>query len=104
MLRERFAQFAQDTEIVGQERIARANEVCDQLIEQQHPDSGIIAEWKDNINDLWADLQEQMDTRKQILMCSYTLHKFHNDCKETLERIKVSLFYSRLFQTSYFPQ
>jgi len=92
MLRDRFKEFARDTESIGQERVAAVNEVCDRLIGSGHSDAAVIAEWKDTINELWADLLEMIDTRTQMLAASYELFKFYNDCKELLERIRVRLF------------
>jgi len=92
MLRDRFKEFARDTESIGQERVAVVNEVCDRLISSSHSDAAVIAEWKDTINELWADLLEMIDTRTQMLAASYELFKFYNDCKELLERIRVGLF------------
>jgi len=94
MLRDRFKEFARDTESIGQERVAVVNEVCDRLISSGHSDAAVIAEWKDTINELWADLLEMIDTRTQMLAASYELFKFYNDCKELLERIRVSLYRS----------
>ncbi|KAK2182078.1 hypothetical protein NP493_368g02093 [Ridgeia piscesae] len=87
MLRDRFKEFARDTENIGQERVAAVNEICDQLIAAEHTDAATIAEWKDMINEMWADLLELIDTRTQMLAASWELHKFFNDCKETLDRI-----------------
>ena len=90
MLKEQFKVFARDTESIGQERVASANEICDQLIALDHSDSATIAEWKDNVNEAWADLLELIDTRTQLLQASWELHKFFYECKDTLERIYVS--------------
>ncbi|GFN97697.1 spectrin beta chain [Plakobranchus ocellatus] len=87
MLKERFKEFARDTESIGQERVASANEICDALIASEHSDAATIAEWKDNVNDAWADLLELIDTRTELLQTSWELHKFFYDCKDTLERI-----------------
>ncbi|XP_076464437.1 spectrin beta chain-like isoform X2 [Babylonia areolata] len=87
MLKEQFKEFARDTEGMGQERVASANEICDQLIALDHSDSATIAEWKDNVNEAWADLLELIDTRTQLLQTSWELHKFLYECKDTLERI-----------------
>lgn len=87
MLKEQFKEFARDTESMGQERVASANEICDQLIALDHSDSATIAEWKDNVNEAWADLLELIDTRTQLLQSSWELHKFFYECKDTLERI-----------------
>ncbi|KAH9489100.1 hypothetical protein Btru_057665 [Bulinus truncatus] len=87
LLKERFKEFARDTENIGQERVASANEICDALIASEHSDAATIAEWKDNVNDAWADLLELIDTRTDLLQTSWELHKFFYDCKDTLERI-----------------
>jgi spectrin beta len=87
MLRDRFKEFAHDTEAIGQERVAVVNEACDKLISAGHSDAAVIAEWKDTINEMWTDLLEMIDTRTQMLAASYELFKFYNDCKETLDRI-----------------
>ncbi|CAH1264134.1 SPTBN1 [Branchiostoma lanceolatum] len=88
MLQERFREFARDTGNIGSERVAAANEICDKLIDQGHSDAATIAEWKDGLNEAWADLLELIDTRTQMLAASYELHKFYYDCKEVLGRIQ----------------
>jgi len=87
MLKERFKEFARDTEMIGHERVASANEICDELIASEHTDAATIAEWKDRVNEAWADLLELIDTRTELLQTSWELHKFFYDCKDTLERI-----------------
>lgn len=46
MLVDRFRDFAKDTKTIGEERVARANDICDQLIDSGHSDAATIAEWK----------------------------------------------------------
>ncbi|XP_064621468.1 spectrin beta chain-like isoform X3 [Lineus longissimus] len=87
MLKDRFADFAKETEATGTERVNDANELCDQLIGIGHSDAATIAEWKDGLNEAWTDLLELMETRTQMLQASWDLHKFFHDCKDTLERI-----------------
>lgn len=87
MLCDRFKEFAHETEMIGQERVAAVNDICDQLIAAGHSDAATIAEWKDGINEAWTDLLELIDTRTQALAASWELHKFFHDCKETLLRI-----------------
>lgn len=87
MLCDRFKEFAHETEMIGQERVASVNDICDQLITAGHSDAATIAEWKDGINEAWTDLLELIDTRTQALAASWELHKFFHDCKETLLRI-----------------
>lgn len=63
LLIEKFREFARDTTNTGTERVAATNAVCDQLIGTGHSDAATIAEWKDQINQSWADLLELIDTR-----------------------------------------
>ncbi|CAD5231758.1 unnamed protein product [Bursaphelenchus xylophilus] len=87
MLQERFQQFARDTEAIGSERVARANNDCDQLIVEGHSDAPTIALWKDSLNEAWENLLELIDTRSQILEASRQMHKFFHDCRDCLSRI-----------------
>ncbi|XP_066961573.1 spectrin beta chain isoform X23 [Macrobrachium rosenbergii] len=87
MLRDRFKEFARDTESIGTERVAAVNEIADQLILAGHSDAATIAEWKDGLNESWADLLELIETRTQMLAASWELHKFFHDCKDVLSRI-----------------
>ncbi|XP_060772848.1 spectrin beta chain, non-erythrocytic 1-like isoform X1 [Neoarius graeffei] len=87
MLQERFREFARDTGNIGQERADAVNKMADELINSGHADAATIAEWKDGLNEAWADLLELIDTRTQILAASYELHKFYHDAKEVLGRI-----------------
>nr|XP_020441852.1 spectrin beta chain, non-erythrocytic 1 isoform X2 [Monopterus albus] len=87
MLQERFREFARDTGNIGQERVDTVNRLADELINAGHTDAATIAEWKDGLNEAWADLLELIDTRTQILAASFELHKFYHDAKEILNRI-----------------
>ena len=66
LLIEKFREFARDTTNTGTERVAATNAVCDQLIGTGHSDAATIAEWKDQINQSWADLLELIDTRTKV--------------------------------------
>ncbi|XP_026508300.1 spectrin beta chain, non-erythrocytic 1 isoform X2 [Terrapene carolina triunguis] len=88
MLQERFREFARDTGNIGQERVDSVNHMADELINSGHSDAATIAEWKDGLNEAWADLLELIDTRTQILAASYELHKFYHDAKEIFGRIQ----------------
>merc|ERR1711971_194087 len=87
LLVERFKEFARDTESIGSERVAAVNEIADSLISVGHTDAATIAQWKDSLNDAWADLGELIDTRNQMLEASRELHKYFHDCKDVLSRI-----------------
>merc|ERR1712223_1462573 len=87
LLWERFREFARDTEAIGNERVQAVNEIADSLISSGHTDAATIAQWKDALNDAWADLGELIDTRTQMLEASKELHKYFHDCKDVLGRI-----------------
>merc|ERR1712223_1589362 len=87
LLWERFREFAKDTSMIGEERVSAVNEIADSLISSGHTDAATIAQWKDGLNDSWADLGELIDTRTQMLEASRELHKYFHDCKDVLGRI-----------------
>ncbi|XP_071744788.1 spectrin beta chain isoform X3 [Lepeophtheirus salmonis] len=87
LLWERFLEFARETQATGTERVANANEIADALISAGHTDAPTIAQWKDGLNDSWADLGELIDTRTAMLEASRELHKYFHDCKDVLGRI-----------------
>lgn len=74
-MRDKFREFARETGMMGQERVDMVNQTIDDLIEGGHTEAATMAEWKDSINDSWADLLELIDTRAQHLMTSYELLK-----------------------------
>ncbi|GAA6102245.1 spectrin family protein isoform X2 [Tachysurus ichikawai] len=88
MLRDRFREFARDTSAIGQERVDAVNAQADTLIESGHPENASVAEWKDGLNEAWADLLELMDTRTQMLAASYELQRFQQDAREALARVR----------------
>lgn len=75
LLRDKFREFARETGMVGQERVDFINQTIDELIEAGHTEAATMAEWKDGINESWADLLELIDTRAQLLTTSYELLK-----------------------------
>ncbi|XP_072024969.1 spectrin beta chain-like isoform X3 [Amphiura filiformis] len=88
MLQDRFQEFARETHNIGSDRVARVNQMADKLIDDGHTDAATIAEWKDQLNESWADLLELIETRTQMLAASYELHKFYSNAKEVLEMLE----------------
>ncbi|KAJ8340937.1 hypothetical protein SKAU_G00332280 [Synaphobranchus kaupii] len=88
ILRDKFREFARDTGSVGQERVDAVNQTIDELIEAGHSEAATMAEWKDSINESWADLLELIDTRGQLLTSSYDLLKYFYDGKELVAQIQ----------------
>uniref|UniRef100_UPI00398F8911 spectrin beta chain, non-erythrocytic 1-like isoform X2 n=1 Tax=Pristiophorus japonicus TaxID=55135 RepID=UPI00398F8911 len=88
LLREKFREFARETGTIGQERVDSVNMLIDDLIDSGHSEAADIAEWKDSLNEAWADLLELIDTRTQLLTASYELHKYFYDGKELLSLIQ----------------
>ncbi|NXC77315.1 SPTB1 protein, partial [Anhinga anhinga] len=87
LLREKFREFARETGSVGQERVDRVNLAIEDLIDAGHTEAATMAEWKDGLNESWADLLELIDTRMQLLAASHDLHKYFYDGAELLALI-----------------
>ncbi|XP_029704488.1 LOW QUALITY PROTEIN: spectrin beta chain, non-erythrocytic 4-like [Takifugu rubripes] len=87
VLQERFTKFVTETNSIGQQRLEQVNKLVNEMIKCDHSDAATIAEWKDGLNDSWADLLELMKTRTQMLAASRQLHKFFTDCKEVLAQV-----------------
>ncbi|NWS64473.1 SPTB1 protein, partial [Chunga burmeisteri] len=87
LLREKFREFARETGSVGQERVDRVNLAIEDLIDTGHTEAATMAEWKDGLNESWADLLELIDTRMQLLAASHDLHKYFYDGAELLALI-----------------
>ncbi|XP_032546719.1 spectrin beta chain, erythrocytic [Chiroxiphia lanceolata] len=87
LLREKFREFARETGSVGQERVDRVNLTIEDLIDAGHTEAATMAEWKDGLNESWADLLELIDTRMQLLAASHDLHKYFYDGAELLALI-----------------
>ncbi|XP_043930077.1 spectrin beta chain, erythrocytic-like isoform X2 [Protopterus annectens] len=88
LLRDKFREFARDTGAIGQERVDNVNILIDELIDAGHFEAVTMADWKDNLNESWADLLELIDTRLQLLTASYDLHKYFCDGNEILALIE----------------
>uniref|UniRef100_A0A452QUM3 Spectrin beta chain, erythrocytic n=1 Tax=Ursus americanus TaxID=9643 RepID=A0A452QUM3_URSAM len=76
LLRDKFRDFARETGAIGQERVDNVNIIIERLIDAGHSEAATIAEWKDGLNEMWADLLELIDTRMQLLAASYDLHRY----------------------------
>uniref|UniRef100_A0A3Q2ZFB6 Spectrin beta chain n=1 Tax=Hippocampus comes TaxID=109280 RepID=A0A3Q2ZFB6_HIPCM len=74
LLRDKFREFARETGAQGQKRAG-------------HGEAIAMADWKDLINESWADLLELIDTRAQLLNASYELLKYFDDGKELVVQI-----------------
>ncbi|XP_039503474.1 spectrin beta chain, non-erythrocytic 4-like isoform X2 [Pimephales promelas] len=88
ILQEKFTEFAAETGSLGHERVTAVNQMVDELIDYGHADAATIAEWKDGVNEAWADLLELMETRGQMLAASHQLHKFFSDSREVFAQIE----------------
>ncbi|XP_076847169.1 spectrin beta chain, non-erythrocytic 4 [Brachyhypopomus gauderio] len=88
VLQETFTEFRAETSSVGQRQMDSVNKMVNEMIECGHADAAVIAEWKDSLNESWADLLEIMETRGQMLAASHQLHGFFTDCQEVLVQIE----------------
>ena len=67
---ERSKELGKEPDAIGSERVAAVNEIADSLISVGHADAATTAQWKDSLNDVWSDLGQLIDTRKQMLEAS----------------------------------
>ncbi|XP_069866037.1 spectrin beta chain, non-erythrocytic 2 isoform X1 [Dipodomys merriami] len=88
MLRDKFREFSRDTSTIGQERVDGANTLANGLIAGGHAARATVAEWKDSLNESWADLLELLDTRGQVLAAAYELQRFLHGARQALARVQ----------------
>ncbi|XP_048215584.1 spectrin beta chain, non-erythrocytic 2 isoform X2 [Perognathus longimembris pacificus] len=88
MLRDKFREFSRDTSTIGQERVDGANTLANGLIAGGHAARATVAEWKDSLNEAWADLLELLDTRGQVLAAAYELQRFLHGARQALARVQ----------------
>ncbi|XP_049993543.1 spectrin beta chain, non-erythrocytic 2 isoform X2 [Alexandromys fortis] len=88
MLRDKFREFSRDTSTIGQERVDSANALANGLISGGHAARATVAEWKDSLNEAWADLLELLDTRGQVLAAAYELQRFLHGARQALARVQ----------------
>ncbi|XP_005384433.1 PREDICTED: spectrin beta chain, non-erythrocytic 2 isoform X2 [Chinchilla lanigera] len=88
MLRDKFREFSRDTSTIGQERVDSANALANGLIAGGHAARATVAEWKDSLNEAWADLLELLDTRGQVLAAAYELQRFLHSARQALARVQ----------------
>ncbi|CAH8829605.1 unnamed protein product [Trichobilharzia szidati] len=86
-LRDKFVIFSKETTQTGSQLVASLSAKCVHLIALGKSDSVVIASIKDNINEIWAELLELIETRRQLLKAALDMHRFVNDCRDFEERI-----------------
>uniref|UniRef100_A0A8C7LH16 Spectrin beta chain n=1 Tax=Oncorhynchus kisutch TaxID=8019 RepID=A0A8C7LH16_ONCKI len=91
ILRDKFRDFSRETGMVGQERVDYVNQTIDELIKAGHTEAAAMADWRDSVNESWADLLELIDTRVQLLQASHDLLKYFDDGKELVSQIQEKL-------------
>lgn len=95
--------FVSETNSMGQQRLEQVNKLVNEMIKCDHSDAATIAEWKDGLNESWADLLELMETRTQMLAASHQLHKYFTDCKE-VPRKQISFSIQSLSLTQVYAE
>ncbi|XP_064143797.1 spectrin beta chain, non-erythrocytic 2 isoform X1 [Loxodonta africana] len=88
MLRDKFREFSRDTSTIGQERVDSTNMLANGLIAGGHAARATVAEWKDGLNEAWADLLELLDTRGQVLAAAHELQRFLHGARQALARVQ----------------
>ena len=65
-----------------------ANALANGLIAGGHAARATVAEWKDSLNEAWADLLELLDTRGQVLAAAHELQRFLHGARQALARVQ----------------
>ncbi|XP_004713763.1 spectrin beta chain, non-erythrocytic 2 [Echinops telfairi] len=88
MLQDKFREFSRDTSTIGKERVHGVNTLANGLIAGGHAARATVAEWKDSLNEAWADLLELLDTRGQVLAAAHELQRFLHGARQALARVQ----------------
>ena len=87
ILTEKWESFCAETKRLGAEKVSKARLESEKIIERGHSHSHKVETWRATIDEMWDDLLELMETRKQMLESAYRRHKYTNDAKELLDRL-----------------
>ncbi|XP_078000869.1 spectrin beta chain, non-erythrocytic 5-like isoform X3 [Glandiceps talaboti] len=86
-LEKKFDDFKRNVD-AGSERYAQCEELARQLIEDQHPETPIIAEKQDALKAGYQTLLEHIDSRDGGLQAAAEIHRFNRDVADALARIQ----------------
>lgn len=87
ILIEKWDSFCSETKRLGVEKMAKARAESERIIERGHSHSHKVETWRATVDEMWDDLLELMETRKQLLESAHRRHKYTNDAKELLDRL-----------------
>ncbi|CAG5088442.1 Oidioi.mRNA.OKI2018_I69.PAR.g11841.t3.cds [Oikopleura dioica] len=82
ILIERWESFTSETKRVGGDKMREVQAEVDTLIEAAHSDAFKIESWRKNVNNMWDDLVELMETRRQLLETTLRRHRYFADADE----------------------
>ncbi|XP_070576983.1 spectrin beta chain, non-erythrocytic 5-like isoform X4 [Ptychodera flava] len=87
MLEQKFDDFKRKVD-AGGERYAQCEELARQLIEDQHPESPIIAEKQEALRADYGNLLQHINERDGNLQAAGEIHRFNRDVADALSRIQ----------------
>merc|ERR1712062_566587 len=87
ILIEKWDSFCVETKRLGLEKLSHTRTESERIIETGHSHSHKVETWRKNVEEMWDDLIELMETRKQMLQSTFRRHKFSVDSKEILDRL-----------------
>lgn len=87
ILVEKWDSFCSETKRLGTEKVTKARSESEKIIEKGHSHSHKVETWRATVDEMWDDLLELMETRKQLLESAYRRHKYSSDAKELLDRL-----------------
>lgn len=69
-------------------RIAVVNQLARQLLHVEHPDSELIQTRQTELNQLWSQLREKAEAKREELNSAHGVQTFHIECRETVSWIE----------------
>lgn len=83
MIQRKFDEFYKD--MASQEfRVSDVNTEADRIIQDAHPDSAIIQNKKQEVNDAWLNLKRLTIMRQEKLLAANQIQRFKRDSDETI--------------------
>eukprot|EP00118_Oscarella_pearsei_P018140 m.184464 g.184464 ORF g.184464 m.184464 type:complete len:3710 (+) comp39319_c1_seq2:34-11163(+) len=86
LLQKKFEDFTHDL-LGSEERVVAVDDLAQKLIDENHFDAALIADRREQLRQLWADVNELTSMRVEALGNARQIHAFNRDVDETKARI-----------------
>jgi spectrin beta len=86
MLQKKFNDFTHDL-LAGEDRVVAVDDLAQKLIDDGHIDAEFISNRREEVRQLWADVNEQTTCRIDALANAKEIHAFNRDVDDTKGRV-----------------